>query len=74
MDRPGRRQARPPHHTVDAASDQLIDRPVKSRQDDLEALLDTAERIGRAALVIDQPGSIGSLAVQVARAREVPVA
>jgi hypothetical protein len=36
--------------------------------------LDTAEGVGRVASVIDQPGSIGSLAVQVARARGVPVA
>lgn len=64
------------HHAtlMDTAGGQLADRAVKNRQDDLEALLDTAQGIGRAALVIDQPGSIGSLAVQVARAREVPVA
>jgi hypothetical protein len=40
----------------------------------VEQLLDRAGEGGRCALVIDQPGSIGSLAILVARRRGVPVA
>lgn len=64
------------HHAtlLDAAGTRLADRAVKNREDDLVALLDTAAGLGQAALVIDQPGSIGTLAVQAALGRGVPVA
>jgi transposase len=62
------------HHAtvLDAAGEVIFDRPVRNDEQALERLLEDA---GTAvALVIDQPGSIGSLAVAVARRRGVPVA
>lgn len=64
------------HHAtlLNATGTRLADRAVKNREQDLAALLDTAAGLGQAALVIDQPGSIGTLAVQTALARGIPVA
>lgn len=64
------------HHAtlMTAAGEKLADRAVKNRESDLTALLDTAEGLGVAALVIDQPGSIGTLAVQAAMGRGMAVA
>lgn len=64
------------HHAtlLDHTGRKISDRPVKNREHDLAALLDTAESIGRPALVIDQPGSIGTLAVQAALGRGIAVA
>lgn len=64
------------HHAtlMNAAGAKLADRAVKNRESDLSALLDTAEGMGVVALVIDQPGSIGTLAVQAALGRGIPVA
>jgi len=62
------------HHAtvINTAGEVLFDRAYRNDETALEALL---ERAGpRAALVIDQPGSIGVLAVQLARRREIPVA
>lgn len=62
------------HHAtvVDAAGTVVFDRAVRNDETAIERLLDNAG-VG-AALVIDQPGSIGALAVAVARRRGVPVA
>ncbi len=62
------------HHAtvVDAAGGRLFDRPVRNDEAAIEKLLDDAGP--HAALVIDQPGSIGTLAVAVARRRGFPVA
>jgi transposase len=62
------------HHAtvIDPTGNVLFDRPVRNDQAAIEQLLtDTGEG---AVLVIDQPGSIGTLAVQVARQRGVRVA
>lgn len=62
------------HHAtvVDAAGVVVLDRAVRNDEAALEKLLDDAGP--EAALVIDQPGSIGTLAVAIARRRGVPVA
>jgi transposase len=64
------------HHAtvVSAAGESLFERSVANDEAAIERLLDLAGEGGRCALVIDQPGSIGSLAVCVARRRGVPVA
>jgi hypothetical protein len=62
------------HHAtvLDAAGEVVFDRSLRNDEQALECLL--ADAGPAAALVIDQPGSIGALAVAVARRREVPVA
>ena len=62
------------HHAtvLDAAGQVVFDRPLRNDELVIERLLEDAGT--RAALVIDQPGSIGALAVAVARRRGVPVA
>lgn len=62
------------HHAtvIDAAGTVVFDRPVRNDQAAIERLLEDAGE--QTALVIDQPGSIGALAVAVARQRGVPVA
>jgi transposase len=64
------------HHAtvISAAGERLFELAVSNDEAALERLLDLALESGRCALVIDQPGSIGSLAVCVARRRGVPVA
>jgi transposase len=62
------------HHAtiVDAGGIAVLDRRLRNDETALEKLLDDAGP--QAALVIDQPGSIGTLAVAVARRRGIPVA
>jgi hypothetical protein len=61
------------HATVLAADGEVVfDRLVRNGETAIEQLLQDAGE--RAALVIDQPGSIGTLAVAVARRRGIPVA
>ena len=61
------------HATVIGADGTVVfDRPVRNDEQAIERLLDDAG--ADAALVIDQPGSIGALAVAVARRRGIPVA
>lgn len=62
------------HHAtvLDAAGNAVFDRPVFNDEPAIERLLDDAG--AGCALVIDQPGSIGMLAVAVARRRGVRVA
>ena len=62
------------HHAtvINPAGEVLFDRPVRNDQQAIERLLDDAG--AGAVLVIDQPGSIGSLAVAVARERSLDVA
>jgi transposase len=64
------------HHAtvVSAAGERLFELAVSNDEGAIERLLDRALESGACALVIDQPGSIGSLAVCVARRRGVPVA
>jgi transposase len=64
------------HHAtvVSAAGERLFEQAVRNDEPAIEQLLDRALGSGACALVIDQPGSIGSLAVAVARRRGVPVA
>ena len=62
------------HHAtvIDAAGGLVVDRVVANDEQAIERLLEQAGP--QAALVIDQPGSIGALAVAIARRRGVPVA
>ena len=62
------------HHAtvLEADGTARFDRPVSNAQAALQRLIDDAGE--SAALVIDQPGSIASLAIAVARERGVPVA
>jgi hypothetical protein len=62
------------HHAtvVDASGQVLFDRGVRNDEPPIEKLLDDAGP--GAALVVDQPGSIGTLAVAVARCRGIRVA
>ncbi len=64
------------HHAtiISAVGEPLFERSVANDEAAIERLLDLAGEVGSCALVIDQPGSIGSLAVLVARRRGVPVA
>ena len=64
------------HHAtvLDSAGEALFDRPVANRQAAIEELYDRAAAIGPLVVVIDQPGSIGTLAVQVAFERAIAVA
>ena len=64
------------HHAtvLSATGEQRFERTVRNDEAQIERLLDLAEEVGPSALVIDQPGSIGSLAVCLARRRGVPVA
>jgi transposase len=64
------------HHAtvISAAGERLFELAVGNDEAAIERLLDRALEVGPCALVIDQPGSIGSLAVCVARRRGVPVA
>jgi transposase len=64
------------HHAtaVSAEGEQLFERSIGNDESAIEQLLERAGKLGRCAPVIDQPGSIGSLAVLVARRRGVPVA
>jgi Transposase len=59
------------HHAtvVSAAGEPLFERSVANDEAQIERLLDRALESGASALVIDQPGSIGSLAVCVAGCR-----
>lgn len=62
------------HHAtvLDAAGEVVFDRPVRNEEAAIERLLDDAGT--GAVLVIDQPGSIGTLAVALARRRGLSVA
>ena len=62
------------HHAtvMDAAGEVRFARAVRNDEKAIDQLLDAAGE--RAALVIDQPRSIGTLAVAVARRRGIPVA
>ncbi len=62
------------HHATVLGADGAarFDRPVRNERAAMERLADDAGE--RAALVIDQPGSIAALAIAVARQRGVPVA
>jgi transposase len=64
------------HHAtvITAAGERLFELAVRNDEAAIERLFDRALECGACALVIDQPGSIGSLAVCVARRRGVPVA
>jgi transposase len=64
------------HHAtvVSATGERLFELALNNDEGAIERLLDRALEVGPCALVIDQPGSIGSLAVCVARRRAVPVA
>jgi hypothetical protein len=64
------------HHAtaLSATGEPLFERTVANDETAIEQPLDLAGETGPCALVIDQPGSIGSLAVCVARRRGVPVA
>ena len=59
---------------LDNDGERLFARAVANDQASLEALLDRAGQHGTPGLVIDQPGSIGQLALAVAARRGVPVA
>jgi len=62
------------HHAtlIDPAGTVVFDRPCRNDEPAIEKLLEDAGP--GAALVVDQPGSIGTLAVALARRRGIPVA
>ena len=62
------------HHAtvLDAAGEVVFDRAVRNEEAAIERLLEDAS--SATVLVIDQPGSIGTLAVALARRRGVAVA
>lgn len=64
------------HHAsaLSQEGERLFERGVRNDERAVEQLFDRAAVLGRAALVIDQPGSIGALALALARRRGVPVA
>jgi hypothetical protein len=64
------------HHAtvISAEGERLFELVVSDDEAQIERLLDLALESGRCALGIDQPGSVGSLAVCVPRRRDVPVA
>ena len=68
--------AKEDHHAtvVSAAGERLFELAVSNDEAAIGGLLDRALEVGPCALVIDQPGSIGSLAVLIARRRGVPIA
>jgi transposase len=74
LGRARRRQAGPPRDGAVGDREQLFVRVVANDEPAIEQLLELASELGPCALVIDQPGSIGSLAVCLARRRGVPVA
>lgn len=59
---------------LDNDGESLFARAVTNDEVDLDALLERAAGHGTPGLVIDQPGSLGQLAIAIARRREVPVA
>lgn len=59
---------------LDDDDNDLFSRPVANDEAALGAVLDEAATHGTPGLVIDQPGSIGQLALAVAAQHEVPVA
>jgi transposase len=64
------------HHAtaLGPAGERLFERGVRNDERALEVLFERAAEHGQAALVIDQPGSIGALAIELARRHRVPVA
>lgn len=59
---------------LDDDGESLFARTVGNDEADLDALLEAAGEHGTPGLVIDQPGSLGQLAIAVAARRGVPVA
>lgn len=64
------------HHgmALTNGGDELIVRPVPNTEQEIRAYLSDARVHGTVALVIDQPGSIGQLALAVAADMRIPVA
>jgi transposase len=64
------------HHAtgLGPAGARLFEGGVRNDERALEELFERAAEHGQAALVIDQPGSIGALAIELARRHRVPVA
>jgi len=59
---------------LDDGGESLFARSIANDQADLEALFDRAFEHGTPGLAIDQPGSLGQLAIAVAGQRDIPVA
>lgn len=59
---------------LSSTGEELFDRPVANDEAAIVALIDAAQRHGRAVLVVDQPASGAQLLLAVARSRDVPVA
>jgi transposase len=68
--------ARETHHAValDHHGRRLVDRPLPNDEAQLRALFDELAVDGRVLVVVDQPASIGALAIAVARACGVAIA
>jgi transposase len=65
------------HHfadVLDGEGETLFARAVSNDEADLDALLTDAARHGTVGVAIDQPGSLGQLAIAVAGRHEIPVA
>jgi Transposase len=64
------------HHAtaLSPTGERLFERGVRNDERALEGLFERAAEHGQAALVIDQPGSIGALAIELARGHRIPVA
>lgn len=59
---------------LDDDDERLFSRAAANDQTDIEKLLDRAAKHGVSGLVIDQPGSIAQLVLEVAARRSTPVA
>jgi transposase len=64
------------HHAtaLSPTGERLFERGVRNDERAIEQLFERAAEHGQAALVIDQPGSIGALAIELARGHRIPVA
>ena len=61
-------------HALDRAGDTLYDKPLKQDEKTIRSMLEKLSRRGRVLLVVDQPDTIGSLPLTVARSMGIAVA
>lgn len=61
-------------HALDRDGDTLYDKPVRQDEKAIRSMLEHLSRRGRVLLVVDQPNTIGSLPLTVARDMGIAVA
>lgn len=61
-------------HALDRDGNTLYDKPVRQDEKAIRTMLDGLCEHGRVLLVVDQPNTIGSLPLTVARSMDIPVA